>query len=208
MRIVAISDTHLYHHRLIIPECDILIHAGDFSMRADLKDTIEFAAWMNSQPAKTKIVVPGNHDIYCYHERHNSQEIFGRTIFVTQERINVQGLSIFCHSWTPEIYKDDPRWVFTASRTSMIFSGLEQASYCDIVVSHGPPKGILDSCDEPSVGEAYLFNYVSMIKPRVHIFGHIHESYGHVNIFGTDFYNVSICDGMYNPINPITVIDI
>jgi predicted phosphodiesterase len=31
MKICAISDTHNQHSELKIPECDILIHAGDFT---------------------------------------------------------------------------------------------------------------------------------------------------------------------------------
>ena len=33
MRIVAISDTHTKERELAIPDGDVLIHAGDFTMK-------------------------------------------------------------------------------------------------------------------------------------------------------------------------------
>jgi hypothetical protein len=33
LKIVAISDVHNKYQKLIIPECDILISAGDYSFR-------------------------------------------------------------------------------------------------------------------------------------------------------------------------------
>lgn len=50
----------------------------------------------------------------------------------------------------------------------------------DVLVTHGPPKGILDGLfDGTHVGCEHLLEAVqSRVKPRVHIFGHIHEGYG------------------------------
>ena len=77
----------------------------------------------------------------------------------------------------------------------------------DVLITHGPPAGILDQTYEGQhVGCADLRRYVSMIKPKVHIFGHIHESYGREKKEGTVFVNASICTGSYRPINlPIVV---
>lgn len=47
----------------------------------------------------------------------------------------------------------------------------------DIVMTHGPPKGILDWCPEGNVGENIL-RAVRRVKPLMHCFGHIHESHG------------------------------
>ena len=49
----------------------------------------------------------------------------------------------------------------------------------DIVMTHGPPKGILDWCPEGgNVGCGNLLQALRRVKPRMHCFGHIHESNG------------------------------
>jgi 3',5'-cyclic AMP phosphodiesterase CpdA len=50
----------------------------------------------------------------------------------------------------------------------------------DILITHGPPKGILDMAENGFLcGCPYLKQEVlSRVKPRIHVFGHIHEAYG------------------------------
>jgi hypothetical protein len=48
------------------------------------------------------------------------------------------------------------------------------------MMSHGPPKDILDwtAHDGKTVGCENLLRAVSRARPRLYCFGHIHESYG------------------------------
>ncbi|KAK5686870.1 hypothetical protein LTR17_026767, partial [Elasticomyces elasticus] len=50
----------------------------------------------------------------------------------------------------------------------------------DIVITHGPPKGVLDfaSASRQRVGSPGLFAAVARTRPRMHCFGHIHEAWG------------------------------
>ncbi|RAL00402.1 40S ribosomal eS8 domain-containing protein [Aspergillus ibericus CBS 121593] len=52
----------------------------------------------------------------------------------------------------------------------------------DIMITHGPPYGILDQVvpGHMSVGCEHLFRAVKRARPRLHVFGHIHEGYGAV----------------------------
>jgi Icc-related predicted phosphoesterase len=73
----------------------------------------------------------------------------------------------------------------------------------DILVTHGPPKGILDlSYDRDDkleyCGDKELYNHVLRMMPKYHIFGHIHDfqdcyNYGIKEVHGlrTRFMNVS-----------------
>lgn len=64
MKIVAISDTHNQHTKLAIPACDVLLHAGDVSMRGNVSEIQDFLDWFSHlSQAKYKILCPGNHDI-------------------------------------------------------------------------------------------------------------------------------------------------
>ena len=48
----------------------------------------------------------------------------------------------------------------------------------DIVMTHGPPRGILDRCPQGSVGCENLLWAIRRAKPLMHCFGHIHEANG------------------------------
>src|SRR6266850_3316831 len=67
MKLVAISDTHGRHNKLVIPECDILIHAGDWSSMGYKHEIEDLARWFNKLLAdgtvKDIITIPGNHEL-------------------------------------------------------------------------------------------------------------------------------------------------
>lgn len=49
----------------------------------------------------------------------------------------------------------------------------------DIVIIHGPPKGIMDfTASKQRAGCEHLFAAVARARPRLHCFGHIHEVWG------------------------------
>ena len=62
MKIILISDVHGKWNKLEIPECDILISAGDYSFTGEQHMVRDFHKWMSKQPAKHKISVQGNHE--------------------------------------------------------------------------------------------------------------------------------------------------
>ncbi|MBU4485124.1 metallophosphoesterase, partial [bacterium] len=81
----------------------------------------------------------------------------------------------------------------------------------DILITHGPPYGILDSIPaEKNLGSKALLEKVLQVKPKYHIFGHIHHGYGEYidannNI---NFMNVSLLDEGYNFVNEPKIIEI
>ena len=87
----------------------------------------------------------------------------------------------------------------------------------DILVTHSPPYGILDETYDPvarlfkQCGSKSLLKRVCEIKPKLHVFGHIHEGYGEVLAEwqhpNTKFINASYVNEHYEPVNkPIRVI--
>jgi Icc-related predicted phosphoesterase len=78
----------------------------------------------------------------------------------------------------------------------------------DVLITHGPPMGILDHVWGEHVGCADLLARIAAVKPKVHAFGHIHEGSGVLVQDGTTYVNASICDGEYRPVNPIRVVDL
>lgn len=49
----------------------------------------------------------------------------------------------------------------------------------DVVITHGPPKGILDyTASQQRAGCPHLFQAIARAQPRLHCFGHIHKGWG------------------------------
>jgi predicted phosphohydrolase len=61
-KIVCLSDTHNCSEQIIVPNGDILIHAGDATIRGTIDEIILFNEWFANLPHAYKIFVAGNHD--------------------------------------------------------------------------------------------------------------------------------------------------
>ncbi|KAK0659133.1 Metallo-dependent phosphatase-like protein [Cercophora samala] len=51
-----------------------------------------------------------------------------------------------------------------------------------IIVTHGPPKFYLDQRDFHRAGCPYLLQEITRLRPRLHVFGHIHAAYGREDV--------------------------
>lgn len=225
MKIVAISDTHNRHGRLVIPECDLLIHAGDFTGQGMQSEVKAFAQWLDTLPAKDIIIVPGNHEEVferCYPQSKKwiTDECPGAIVLV-DETVVIDGVKIHGSPVTPWFMD----WAWNRARdwkeAQFRNVGLIQPHWdaipegTNILITHGPPYEILDELayvdGTPKgqfIGCQQLLKRVKEVKPDLHIFGHIHTHGGREkHEDGTSFYNVAVCDEMYVPINPIRVIE-
>jgi predicted phosphodiesterase len=63
MKITCISDTHMHHKKLVMPETDMIIHAGDFTYHGEEKEVTKFLDWYEEQKAHYKILICGNHEV-------------------------------------------------------------------------------------------------------------------------------------------------
>lgn len=210
MKIVAISDTHNNHNGILIPECDILIHAGDESFHGR-KDEIEaFARWFDKQPAKHLVWIPGNHsqgvEAYWPGSKHWLADISPRTNILMNSDVTLDGVKIWGSPVTPWFYD----WAWNVERGEAI------KKYWDmiptdtfIVVTHGPPHGILDmTASGENVGCKDLMDAMLRIKPKLMVFGHIHEAHGVFSTPDTTFVNASIVNRRYQPVYEPIVVDL
>ena len=84
----------------------------------------------------------------------------------------------------------------------------------DVLITHGPPHGILDMVSDmwsgkaEAVGCEELLPIVQRIKPRAHIFGHIHAGYGQLTQGGIQYVNASNCNEQYQLVHPPIVLDL
>lgn len=80
--------------------------------------------------------------------------------------------------------------------------------HVDVLVTHEPPMMILDEGMGEHMGNALLRNRVFEVKPRYHLFGHAHSSYGKMECGGIMFYNGALLDDYYNLCRTPHVIEI
>ncbi|CAG8941750.1 unnamed protein product [Penicillium salamii] len=207
-RILVISDTHgLETPPDIVARqyADVAIHCGDLttgSLLDEFKDSIRYMQALN---APLKLVIAGNHDftmdIPMFQKKvthaskyldqdhvHRFYGVFGqsRELF-DQEDLGItfldEGsysfrlengalLNVYASPYTPS-YGD---WGFQYKPND----GHDyQIGNADLVMTHGPPKGILDRTRSGErAGSTCLFKAVAQHRPLLHCFGHIHEAWG------------------------------
>jgi Icc-related predicted phosphoesterase len=175
-KIVALSDTHKQESLVKVPECDILIHAGDNDCES-LKDLIKFANWFKSQKAKHHVYVPGNHDFYTQND-YNTAKLYlqeHNIHFLVDKAVTLENLKIYGSPWCKRFY--DWAWMLGHEEIKEKWDLIPND--VDILVTHNPPYKILDQERRGAFcGCEHLLKRVKEIKPKIHIFGHIHEGYG------------------------------
>lgn len=211
-RIVAISDTHSRHEQFgTLPDGDILIHAGDATVQGKFDEVIEFNRWLGTLPHKHKIFVAGNHDFLFEKSPNFARTLIPNVTYLQDAFVMVEGLKIYGSPWQPRFHD----WAFNLDRGSDIarqWALIPEDT--DILVTHGPPYGILDRVSDrwtgaaEAVGCEELLPVVQRIKPRAHIFGHIHADYGQHTQGGTRFVNASNCNEQYQLVHPPIVFDL
>jgi Icc-related predicted phosphoesterase len=117
--------------------------------------------------------------------------------YLQDQSVIIEGLKFYGSPWQPTFHN----WAFNKDRGEKIKTEWDKIpSDTDVLITHGPPFGILDkTVDNEKVGCEELLLAVNRIKPKIHIFGHIHENYGEIKLNGTHFINPSSCDYNYIP---------
>jgi len=191
--IIAFSDTHGYHDDVDLPDGDLLIHGGDLTGRGGLYEVEDFDDYLSIRDHPEKVVIAGNHDGCFQDEPDEARSRLTEATYLQDGGTTIEGLKIWGSPWTPRFFNWSfmlPRGEALAEKWAMIPEDV------DILVTHGPPHGILDEAQGiESVGCRELRRRVEQIQPRLHIFGHIHEARGRVDQGGTTFVNASCFQG-------------
>ena len=207
MKITFFSDTHTKHDNLKFPEADVLVCTGDFTNKGSLADVEDFCSFMLKQPHKHIIVIAGNHD-FCFENKFKSDaehllKVAGIT-YLNDSGCIIDGVKFWGSPVQPWFYD----WAFNRQRGDDIKKHWNLIpDDIDVLLTHGPPYNILDKCKDGSVvGCQDLMNRIHDVKPKIHAFGHIHESYGIFVDNHTTYINSSILDHRYKFRNePITI---
>ncbi|RSL71497.1 hypothetical protein CEP54_001271 [Fusarium duplospermum] len=195
--------------RKLHESADVAIHCGDLTGDSKLHDFKQAIELLKEIDAPLKIVIAGNHDFSLdnsafkqkiaeasrlaqedledsikaeYGDYGDARRLFDRQdgiVFLEegshQFRLdNGALLRVYASPYTPTTGNSSD-WGFQYSGAHEF--AIEKGT--DIVVTHGPPHGIMDMTTERQrIGCPQLFSSVARAQPRLHCFGHVHNSWG------------------------------
>lgn len=205
IKIVCWSDTHTRHAEVSVPPGDILVYAGDMTDMGELESLKSFSNFLGTLPHPHKIVIAGNHD-FCFQKKPEvSRILLTNCIYLEDKAVTIEGIRFYGSPWQPWFCD----WAFNLPRGPLIRAIWDRIpENTDILLTHGPPYGHGDTtCVGEKVGCMDLLHAVERIKPKYHIFGHIHEAPGVSSNGVTTFVNASTCNFKYEPVHPPIVLE-
>lgn len=206
-RFLIISDTHGLGNlpaSITNQQADVAIHCGDLTAESKIDEFKASIRLLQAVKAPLKLVIAGNHDFtidvpvferraadacppldpllieqaygYFGEARRLFSEKTGITFLDEGTHVfrleNGAALRVYASPYTPSLGDWGFRYHPDHGHTFCIADA-------DVVMTHGPPRGVLDNthAGEPA-GCPLLFEAVARARPRMHCFGHIHEGWG------------------------------
>lgn len=197
MKILHISDTHGCHRRLHdLPQADIIVHSGDFTMNGSEQEALDFMNWFCDLSYPQKIFICGNHDECLYGATIDGLD--GNVHYLCNSGIEIEGLKFY---GVPMFMGD-----CITDRQTRHYANIPDDT--DILITHTPPFGILDFDDNINYGSEELLSRISVVRPRLNLFGHIHARHG-IKVFnGITFSNGAIMNADYSNLEKPNFIEI
>ena len=186
MNILHLSDTHGAHRRLLnLPEADVVVHSGDFTMTGAEAEAIDFLNWFCDLPYKHKIFICGNHDACLYGT--NIDGLDSNVHYLCNSGIEIDGIKFY---GVPMFMED-----CITDRQEIFYKNIPPDT--DVLITHSPAYGILDFDDNINYGSEELLAKLPALKIKAHLFGHIHARHGIIEKNGILFSNGAIMNGDY-----------
>ena len=218
MKIAAFSDNHgILNFK--VPDCDLLLIAGDMcgSSKIPLQrrylDT-EFRQFLQEIVNRGIPIIgtPGNHELIFESDNQTDKDLIKSLPckFLIDETIEFEGLIIHGTPATPIFFN----WAFNYSHEELVEKFKKIPENFDILISHGPPLGILDLnirgeyCGSRALRNRLFEIWESNRKSTSCVTGHIHESYGFDSIGNSRLFNVSLTNHLYHRVNKVTTFEI
>ena len=189
MRLLHISDTHGFHEAFPMDrfkDIDIVVHSGDCSNYRDVvrneQEVRAFLAWYRDVPMQYKIYVAGNHDTSIERNRVTKQDFIDHGIFYLEnEELIIEGIKFWGSPHTPQFGE----WAFMKSRETIgrVWENIPEDT--DVLIVHGPPKGVRDLSHDrlgrlEFCGDGALMKKCFKMRDTLKLMlsGHIHDSPG------------------------------
>jgi Icc-related predicted phosphoesterase len=197
MIILHLSDTHGCHHLLRnLPEADVVVHSGDFTMTGSEQEALDFLNWFCDLPYAHKIFICGNHDDCLYGA--NIDGLDSNVHYLCNSSVEIEGVKFY---GVPMFMGD-----CVTDRQAKNIAKIPGDT--DVLVTHCPAYGLLDLDDNINYGDEQLLSKLMQVKPRIHLFGHIHSQHGIMTEHGITFSNGAIMNAGYTTLNLPNVLEI
>jgi Icc-related predicted phosphoesterase len=162
LRVLHVSDVHCATDRLVRvlrgEEYDVVIASGDF----ECVDTAEALANASSDV----FAVTGNMDNAAVYRKLSSMGVLLDGRVAVFEELHIAGVGGLD---------------FKGSLARLQRELGELKARVAILVTHHPPRGVLDEPREGlHIGLSEISNLVERLRPRLHLFGHVHERPGYL----------------------------
>ncbi len=209
MKLCIISDTHNKHKRLAkLPDADVIIHAGDFTSVGHSHEIVSFMFWYSNLPYKHKLIIAGNHDwLFEINGIIAREKVPEGVTYLEDSGVEIDGIKF----WGTPVQLPFNNWAFNRPEEKLAQHWAAIPDDTDVLITHCPPYSIFDWSiyDKIHTGSPSLYKeVVERIKPKVHIFGHIHSGYGIKVIENTTFINASNLDEDYMCVNSPVIFNI
>ncbi len=125
-------------------------------------------------PHPYRVVIPGNHDGVV--EDPSWRSLISNATLLVNESVEIMGIEIWGSPATP-LFGEAFGMPSDTDRHELY----SQVPFnTDVLVTHGPPHGILDRepGSEQHAGCKQLLAAVRRVRPIIDVFGHIHAGYG------------------------------
>ena len=208
LTIHAISDTHNRHLNLKLPGGDILIHAGDATLKGLHSEIVPFLDWYADQDYSSLIFVPGNHDFLFEKDPELVSKMCSERgiILLNDSGTDLEGIKVWGSPITPWFFD----WAFNRHANEIKKHWDMIPNNTEILITHGPAHNVLDFIPKQnkSAGCPYLLEKIMASQIKLHVCGHIHEGRGYTYKHAKTWVNASVLDGRYRPIgnNPTEII--
>ncbi|KAJ7484377.1 Metallo-dependent phosphatase-like protein, partial [Mycena latifolia] len=201
-RFVLLSDTH--SQTFPVPDGDVLLHSGDLTRRGTLRDLRRTMDWLYALPHPIKIIIAGNRDFALDREWYDAnweqtqpakweppgpifelltgpRAVAANIVYLRDEqhtfrtRPGGREWTVYGCPRTPNfgVHVRPRAFSYEAADAEAVLPDFPDT---DILLTHGPPYNILDLTNKAArPGCPALAARLRACRPRLHVFGHIHE---------------------------------
>ncbi|WKY10275.1 hypothetical protein Q1695_002542 [Nippostrongylus brasiliensis] len=203
LKVVCISDSHNQLDLVAknIPDGDVLVHAGDLTNYGSEEELKKLNDELGRLPHKHKLIIAGNHDLGFDDEEDLSERLprykdqgtpkgynlLTNATYLQDSGVEIDGVKFYGSSWHP-LYG----YPFYRPRPELKAKWEKLPSDVDVLITHTPALGYLDKFGTERWGCRYLLDEIeNRVKPKFHVFGHVHECYGALSNGNTTFINAA-----------------